>query len=188
MPRKDPAPAEHFDAAIQAGNLDGAWEAACNMGRVRLDRALRLLILLGAEEEPTFERAARRFLTRLIKERSPTVEQIKKIADALNVLRYEVFEREDARYALEDLADQLTPGNKKGPRRKTRALSQGLRLKAAWEPIARRREVDSVQRKSPPPPRRRGAENWGCHGGTEASKTNRSRVQAPPAPLHRCAF
>ncbi len=62
-------------------------------------------MLLGKEGHKRFEPAARRFLERFIREDAPTVEQVKKVADALNSINgyLELI----AWGALMDLAEQL---------------------------------------------------------------------------------
>lgn len=97
-----------FDAAIAKRNLSAAWLHASEMGHVPLDRALRLTILMGELQDPGYERTARRFLVRFILEISPTLEQTRRIADALDQLRYGAMDIPGAAdTALKDLAGQL---------------------------------------------------------------------------------
>ncbi len=73
---------------------------------LELDRALRLTVALGISETPVFQAAARRFVARFCSEQKPSMEQVRKTADALDELtRYTL--RAQAREALLDLADQL---------------------------------------------------------------------------------
>lgn len=96
-----------IDQAIERRDLDLAWRTAGNLSsQLGLDRALRLTILLGEKEAPAFQRSARRWLARFITEQRPTVDQIKRVADALNEL-LTFLARDDAREALESLAEQL---------------------------------------------------------------------------------
>jgi hypothetical protein len=100
-----------LDRALETGNLSAAWFAAVGAGYVTLEQALRLTILMGIEESPRFEKAARRFLVRFIREVGPTLDQIQKVADALEEL-HSVNERvyvneEGPEWALKDLARQL---------------------------------------------------------------------------------
>lgn len=98
---------ERFDQAIAAGELSGAWLAATHMTHVTLDRALRLVLLMGLEEDPGAERAARRFVIRFARERQPALKQLTKLVDALDHgIRDGPFGI-DAREALEDLARRL---------------------------------------------------------------------------------
>jgi hypothetical protein len=78
------------------------------MSHVTLERALRLVLLMGAEEDPKFERVAGRFVERFIREQRPRMLQIKKLADALHCLRYDGFLGIDSKAALEDLANRLS--------------------------------------------------------------------------------
>lgn len=76
-----------IDKAIERRDLDLAWCTAGNLSsQLELDRALRLLVLAGEKEAPSFQPAARRWLVRFITEQRPTVDQIKRTADALNEL------------------------------------------------------------------------------------------------------
>lgn len=74
---------------------------------LELDRALRLTIALGIAEAPAFQSAARRFISRLCTEQTPTMEQVRKTADALDELTRFTL-RSQAREALLDLAGQLS--------------------------------------------------------------------------------
>jgi hypothetical protein len=65
-----------FTRAIANGNLRGAEMAARELGRLSLDDALDLCGLLAERDPERFERAALRWLERLIAERSPTLEQV----------------------------------------------------------------------------------------------------------------
>lgn len=95
-----------LDKAIERRDADLALRTAHNLRPLDLCRALRLTVLLGEREAPRFQAAARRWLVRFIEERRPTVEQIKRAADALNEL-LTFIARDDARAALLNLADQI---------------------------------------------------------------------------------
>jgi hypothetical protein len=99
-----------FDRAIRDEDLPGAWSAAGQLREVELDRALGLTILLGRKGDERFRRTALCFIARLALEAGPTLEQVKKVADALTTLE-RVFDapgmREGADRALEDLQRQL---------------------------------------------------------------------------------
>jgi hypothetical protein len=96
-----------FDEAIRAGELSDAWKHASRMAHVSLDRALRLTVLMGAEDDPKAERSARRFLVRFIREQRPPLNQISQLVDALESSARDGFLGEDSRQALSDLADRL---------------------------------------------------------------------------------
>jgi len=65
-----------FTRAIANGNLRGAEMAARELGRLSLEDALSLCVLLADYDATRFERAGLRWLERLIAERSPTLEQV----------------------------------------------------------------------------------------------------------------
>lgn len=89
--------------------MAGAWYAAVEARQVFLDQALRLTLLLGREQSEDYEAAARRFLVRFLKEVKPTLEQAKKVADALNEIgKPDSFTADmEALPAMADLARQL---------------------------------------------------------------------------------
>lgn len=96
-----------LDGALKRRDAELAWRTAGNISpQLELDRALLLVILLGEREAPAFQRSARRWLVRFIDEQRPTVDQVKRVADALNEL-LTFIAREDAREALENLAEQI---------------------------------------------------------------------------------
>lgn len=103
-----PSEIKLLDQALNRGNLANAWMYAHSVPVLTLDRALRLTILLGLEEgHRSYPAAARRFLRRFIRECEPTLEQVKRVADALDCLANHPHLRLDARDALQDLARQL---------------------------------------------------------------------------------
>ena len=59
-----------FTRAIQRGHLLAAEMAAREMGQLSLSNALSLCILDGREQDPKFERAARRWVRRMQLEHS----------------------------------------------------------------------------------------------------------------------
>lgn len=61
------SPRRWFDAAVARGDSGGAWAAAYELGRLSLDDAGRLLLILGPESAQ-FERCAVRWLARLLAE------------------------------------------------------------------------------------------------------------------------
>lgn len=98
---------ELFDQAIANGKLSSAWFHAVELPHLSLDRALRLTMLMGVEESRGFEKAGRRFLIRFIRECEPSLEQVKRVADALNEVSEDNFDRPHALRCLDDLAEQF---------------------------------------------------------------------------------
>jgi len=100
-----------LDAALDSGNLTNAWMAAHERSYIPLDQALKLTILMGLDASETgYEKAARRFLERFIREAKPTLVQVKKVADALAELPKRLGYAEPGEspeWALRDLAGQL---------------------------------------------------------------------------------
>lgn len=72
-----------FDAAIDRGDLQAAWTWAAEVPLLSLDRALRLTMLMAQQEMPAYERAARRWLVRLIREFEPSLGLLREIVSAL---------------------------------------------------------------------------------------------------------
>lgn len=102
--------AQIFDTAIKEGKLDLAWRSAASMKAVSLDRALALTLLLGSSADERYEGSARRFLIRFIDEVGPTLQQVMKVADALDCYRTRRGPpalRDGAEEALEDLQRQI---------------------------------------------------------------------------------
>jgi hypothetical protein len=102
--------AQIFDTAIKERKLDLAWRSAVSMEAVSLERALALVLLLGAEADDRNEGSARRFLIRFLDEIGPTLQQVMKVADALDCFRTRRGPpalRDGAQEALEDLQQQL---------------------------------------------------------------------------------
>lgn len=99
-----------LDQALEKSDLPKAWYAAVQLGVIHLDQFLLITLLLGEEDSPRFEAAARKFLVRFIRGVKPSIEQIKTVADALWVAGDpEAFppERGTARKGMTDLARQL---------------------------------------------------------------------------------
>src|SRR2546423_12830618 len=80
-------PHGRFTRAIAQKNLRGAEMAARELGSLSLDDALKLCVLLADSDPPRFERAALRWLERVIAERLPPVAAIALAASALSQLR-----------------------------------------------------------------------------------------------------
>jgi hypothetical protein len=72
---------------IANGNLRGAEMAARELGRLSLDDALSLCVLIAERDPARFERAALRWLERLVAELSPTLEELGGAVMALMTLR-----------------------------------------------------------------------------------------------------
>jgi hypothetical protein len=77
-----------FARALQRGNVFQAELAAREIGHLSLAEALSLCELLAARDPQKFERAARRWLQRLIDERSPSLPDLALAAAALSDMRH----------------------------------------------------------------------------------------------------
>ena len=98
------------DRSIAEGDADRALRWAQELKQVGLHRALALTLLLGRQDDARYLRAASRFLLRLIAEVEPSLLNLKKIVDALDVVgrvRLMPDLTEEAEAALEDLGRQL---------------------------------------------------------------------------------
>jgi hypothetical protein len=73
-----------FRRAIRSGNLLRAEAAARELGRLRLDDALELLLLIGAKAPKRYDLAARRWLVLLASERTRTLAEVQLAAAALS--------------------------------------------------------------------------------------------------------
>jgi hypothetical protein len=98
------------DRSIVEGDPDRALRWAQELKQVGLDRALAITLLLGRQDDRRYLRAASRFLVRLITEVEPSLLNLKKVVDALDVVGRvrqmpDLTEAADA--ALEDLGRQL---------------------------------------------------------------------------------
>ena len=103
------APHIDLDTALGKADLPSAWFAAVESRYLYLDQALSLTLLLGREMAPSYNAAARKFLIRFIREVNPTLEQVKKVADALRAIGdpEDAFGEIDALPAMADLARQM---------------------------------------------------------------------------------
>jgi hypothetical protein len=98
------------DRAVAEGDADRALRWAQELKQVGLNRALALTLVLGRRDDVRYPRAASRFLLRLIAEVEPSLLNLKKIVDALDVVgrvRMMPDLTEEADAALEDLGRQL---------------------------------------------------------------------------------
>jgi hypothetical protein len=98
------------DRALAEGDADRALRWAQALEQVGLHRALALTLLLGRQDDSRYLRAASRFLLRLIADVEPSLLNLKKIVDALDVVgrvRMMPDLTEEADAALEDLGHQL---------------------------------------------------------------------------------
>jgi hypothetical protein len=75
-----------FTRCVANGNLRGAEMAARELGRLSLEDALSLCVLIADRDPPRFERAALRWLERLIAERRPSLEDVGLAVGALTEL------------------------------------------------------------------------------------------------------
>lgn len=73
-----------FRRAIQSRNLIRAEAAARELGRLRLDDALELLLLIGEKAPARYDRAARRWLVLLASEQRRTLADVLIAAAALS--------------------------------------------------------------------------------------------------------
>jgi hypothetical protein len=98
------------DRSIIEGDPDRALRWAQELKQVGLDRALAITLLLGRQDDGRYLRAASRFLVRLITDVEPSLLNLKKVVDALDVVGRvrqmpDLTDAADA--ALEDLGRQL---------------------------------------------------------------------------------
>jgi hypothetical protein len=101
---------EIVDRAIAEGDPERALQWARELKEIGLDRALALTVVLGREGDGRYVAAAHRFLVRFIVEARPSLLNLKKVVDALDVVgrvRQLPEVQEGAETALEDLARQL---------------------------------------------------------------------------------
>jgi hypothetical protein len=64
-------PYARFQRSLQTRNLSVVLSAAAELEQVQLDSALEILILMVAEKDPRFDRAAARWVGRLLTETPP---------------------------------------------------------------------------------------------------------------------
>jgi len=102
--------AEIVDRAIAEGDPERALQWARGLKQVGLDRALALTVVLGRNDDGRYLVAAQRFLVRFILEARPSLLNLKKVVDALDVVgrvRQMPELQEGAETALEDLGRRL---------------------------------------------------------------------------------
>jgi len=75
-----------LDEALEQENLAFAWQGAWEQGHVRLYQALRLTVLMGVQEDPSFRAACNRLLIRFIREVKPSLELTGELIAALKEL------------------------------------------------------------------------------------------------------
>jgi hypothetical protein len=92
--------------ALRAKDAERSLEVARALRHVPLRYALRLTLLLAEARHPSYESAARRFLTRTIDELNPPLMEAKKLADALAHVHHHYYGH-FARSALQDVVSQL---------------------------------------------------------------------------------
>jgi hypothetical protein len=76
-----------FQRAIKRGHLLAAETAARELGSLSISEALSLCLLYATEGDPRFERAFRRWLSRLRCDRALTHEQVELLRAAAGALR-----------------------------------------------------------------------------------------------------
>jgi hypothetical protein len=96
-----------FSRAIAHGDLLGAEAAARELGGLSLDYALDLLILIAAQRDPRFPRAAVRWLSRLLSERELELDEVGLAASSLVALQGRTAR--DAVALLEELTRRPRP-------------------------------------------------------------------------------
>jgi hypothetical protein len=62
------SPYARFQRSLQTRNLSVVLSAAAELQAIQLDDALEILILMAAEKDPRFDRAAARWVGRLLSE------------------------------------------------------------------------------------------------------------------------
>lgn len=77
---------DNLDRAIAEGRVQDAWGWARGLRQVGLDQALALTVLLGRSGDGRYLRASHRFLGRFIIEVEPSLLDLKKLVDALDVV------------------------------------------------------------------------------------------------------
>ena len=77
-----------FTRAVANGNLRGAEMAARELGRLSLEDALRLCLLLADHDPARFDRAALRWIERFVAERLPPLAEVALAASAFAELRH----------------------------------------------------------------------------------------------------
>ena len=99
------SPYSRFRAALRSGNLTSVRLAAAELPQVDLTDALAICLLMGAQDDPRFERAAVRWLARLCLERPDlSLEDLRHGAVALDALP---ANGDAARQSLADLCQRL---------------------------------------------------------------------------------
>ena len=85
-----------FTRAIRTRNLRAAEMAARELGALSVDDALRLCVLFAHSDPQRFERAALRWLERVIGEQASSLDQLGPIVAALTKLRDDGTEAAEA--------------------------------------------------------------------------------------------
>jgi hypothetical protein len=101
---------EIVDRALAEGDAERALKWARGLKQVSLDRALALTVALGRNDDQRYVGAAHRFLVRFILECRPSLLNLKKVVDALDIVgrvRQMPELQEGVATALEDLVRQL---------------------------------------------------------------------------------
>ncbi|HEX4109401.1 MAG TPA: hypothetical protein VHX88_14790 [Solirubrobacteraceae bacterium] len=85
----DGSPYARFRRALERGNLAMVRAAAAELPRIDLADALEILLLIGAADQPTYDRAATRWLARFALERpSARLDDLRRGLYALEALPY----------------------------------------------------------------------------------------------------
>jgi hypothetical protein len=94
-------PYAHFQRALKLGNLAMIRSTAADLPRVDLTDALAICLVMSAENDERYERAAARWLARLILER-PAI-GLGDLSNALSALRRLPYDRDAAKSELRDI-------------------------------------------------------------------------------------
>jgi hypothetical protein len=95
--------------AISDRDVNRAWAISCSLRAVPLRHAARLLGLLMQENDPRFDRAARRFMIRVLEEIEPdraSLLDFKRLADILAHVHHP-YHRHAARSGLSSVVGQM---------------------------------------------------------------------------------
>lgn len=98
------SPYTHFQGALRAGNLLLIETGAAEVGRVALNDALAICLVMHAQDDPRYPRAAVRWLARFMGEH-PDVE-IQHARSALEALDLLQSQPAPARHALTELCER----------------------------------------------------------------------------------
>ena len=99
----------NFHRALERGNLDLIRAAAAELPRVDLADALAICLIMGAQDDRRYERAAIRWLARLVLER-PTI-GLDDLRTALAALQALPYDHEGGKQVLREVCRAHRLGN-----------------------------------------------------------------------------